>query len=255
MNKIVITLSGGSDSAVLLYLAANLYDEIHCITFNYRQRHQREVIYADMLRSDIEKLFPQKNIIRKCIDVGFLRELSPTSSLTNDKIETPDVREVRGEAQPLSYVPFRNMMFLSILCSYAESVQANKVWYGAAQADSLAGYWDGDKSFVKRINDLISLNRNNSITVEAPLINMSKKEIVEKGIKLKVPFNHTYTCYSGEYPCDAYSTSSSLRLKGFIDAGYIDPLLYKQQERINQIYKNSNCKFINYIDYPSEISI
>ena len=73
---------------------------------------------------------------------------------------------------------------------------------------------------------------------------MSKKEIILNGIELGVNFADTYTCYSGEYPCDAESASSALRLKGFVDAGFRDPLAYKQQDKLNKVYDSNNCKNI-----------
>jgi 7-cyano-7-deazaguanine synthase len=149
-----------------------------------------------------------------------------------------------GEAQPKSYVPFRNLMFLSILLSYAEKLKADEVWYGAAEADSLAGYWDGSVQFVDKMNQICLLNREIDVSVRAPLLKMSKKEIILYGVELGVKFGDTYTCYSGEYPCDANSASSALRLKGFVDAGLRDPLPYKQQDKLDAVYRDNNCKSI-----------
>ena len=243
-KKIVITLSGGMDSAVLLHKAAKEADEVYTVTFDYGQRHNREL---DNITDQLLHVKNYNNIkfYNTKLDTKFIKNIAPTSSLTNDDIDTPNVNEVMGEAQPASYVPFRNLMFLSIICSHAEAVGADEVWYGAAQADSLAGYWDGSEEFVEQINKVTALNRENRITIKAPLIEMSKKEIIKEGINLGVDFSLTYTCYSGEYPCDAESASSALRLKGFIDAGYRDPLLYKQQDKLNKIYEDNNCKIIN----------
>jgi 7-cyano-7-deazaguanine synthase len=135
-------------------------------------------------------------------------------------------------------------MFLSILLSYSEALKADKVWYGAAEADSLAGYWDGSIQFVDKLNQICLLNREVDVRVEAPLLKMSKKEIILNGVELGVNFGDTYTCYSGEYPCDAESASSALRLKGFVDAGFRDPLVYKQQDKLNKVYEDNNCKNI-----------
>ena len=149
-----------------------------------------------------------------------------------------------GDAQPVSYVPFRNMMFLSIACSYAESVGASVVWYGAAQADSLAGYWDGSIEFLNSINNVINLNRKSKISIEAPLIDKSKSDIIKEGVLLKVNLANTWTCYSNREDglADANTPSSSLRLRGFIEAGYKDPIQYVQQEKLNSLYKNKDCK-------------
>jgi len=243
-NKIVVTLSGGADSAVLLYKAAEEYNEVHTVTFFYGQRHHRELIAAEKQLINAKHDFPNVTITNKVLDVEFIKDIADTSSLTNDNIDTPNVNEVIGEAQPKSYVPFRNMMFLSILLSYAEKLKASEVWYGAAEADSLAGYWDGSVQFVDKMNEICMLNRENDIRVKAPLLTMSKKDIILNGVELGVNFADTYTCYSGEYPCDAESASSSLRLKGFIDAGLQDPLEYKQQDKLEKIYKEKNCKSI-----------
>lgn len=173
----------------------------------------------------------------------YLKDISPTSSLTNTNIDNPDISKIAGDAQPVSYVPFRNQMFLTICCAYAESIKAGTVWYGAAEADSLAGYWDGDNSFVYYINKLVSLNRETKITIEAPLISLSKAEIIRQGVLHGVSFKDTWTCYSDRVDglADVTTPSSSLRVKGFIDAGYRDPIKYIQQDKIDQLYIQNNC--------------
>jgi len=237
-KKIVVTVSGGMDSAVLLYMAVQKVgkNNVYPLFFNYNQRHIRELGCArGLVMNVLDKELKE-------IDVSFIRELAPTSSLTNDDIETPKVDEVMGEAQPKSYVPFRNLMFLSICCSYAESVDASEVWYGATQIDSLAGYWDAEENFVKKVNQVVKLNREKKIKVVAPLLSANKSDIVMKGVELGVPFDMTYTCYSGDMPADATSASSSLRIKGFLMAGYIDPMPYKQD--LTEIWQKHNCKII-----------
>tara|TARA_E500000318_G_scaffold70909_1_gene65697 strand:+ start:159 stop:911 length:753 start_codon:yes stop_codon:yes gene_type:complete len=240
-KKIIVTLSGGMDSSVLLYKAAEEYNEVHTVTFDYGQRHDKELEAAEKQLLNAKHDFPNVTLTNKLLDVKYIKDIADTSSLTNNNIDTPDVKDVMGEAQPKSYVPFRNLMFLSILLSYAEKMEADEVWYGAAEADSLAGYWDGSVQFVDRINQICLLNRENHIRVKAPLLNMSKKDIILNGVELGVNFADTYTCYSGEYPCDANSASSALRLRGFVDAGLQDPLQYKQQDKLDSVYKEKNC--------------
>lgn len=237
-QKIVVTVSGGMDSALLLYMAAKKVgiNNVFPLFFNYSQRHIREKQYA---HKQVEEI----GLKLKEVNVSFIRDLAPTSSLTNDNIDTPNVKEIMGEAQPKSYVPYRNLMFLSICCSYAEGVGADEVWYGATKIDSLAGYWDAEENFVERVNSVVCLNREKQIRVVAPLLEMDKKDIVEKGVELGVPFDKTYTCYSGELPADANSASSSLRIKGFLQAGYIDPMPYKQD--LTKVWEKHNCKVIN----------
>ena len=243
-KKVIITLSGGMDSAVLLYKAAELFKEVHTVTFDYGQRHDRELVAAKKQLLNAKHDFPNVTFTNKLLDVKYIKEIAPTSSLTNDDIDTPNVNDIMGEAQPKSYVPFRNLMFISILASYAEAVKASEIWYGAAQADSLAGYWDSSNEFINTFNNLAALNRETVIKLVAPLVKMSKKAIILDGVSLGVNFDDTYTCYSGEYPCDAESASSSLRLKGFIDAKLRDPLLYTQQDKLDAVYEKNGCKAI-----------
>ena len=249
-HKLVISFSGGMDSSVLLHMAADKgYRDIHLLSFDYGQRHKRELecikLQTDSIKNKYTKGKPV-NITTKTLNVGYIKSIATKSSLTNTDIDNPKIKEMAGDAQPISYVPFRNTMFLSIACAYAESNDCDTVWYGAAQADSLAGYWDSSIEYINNINNLISLNRKTKIKVEAPLIDMSKKNIVLEGIRLKVPFEHTWTCYSNREDglADAETPSSSLRLRGFIEAGYRDPIQYVQQTKINDIYLKNKCKLV-----------
>ena len=97
------------------------------------------------------------------------------------------------------------------------------------------------------MNNVLQLNRHNRIKIVAPLIEMSKKDIVKAGVLIyNIDFSKTWTCYAGNSLSDATTASSSLRLKGFIEAGYKDPLQYKQQEKLEELYKQNNCKEITY---------
>ena len=247
MKKLVLTLSGGMDSSVLLYMAQDRgYNEIHTITFDYGQRHKRELACVNKQINNFTETFSgwfNLKVTNKVLDVKYIKDIAPTSSLTNKDIDNPNISEMAGDAQPVSYVPFRNMMFLSICSSYAEGVGADTVWYGAAQVDSLAGYWDGSEEFVDTVNGVTALNRENRINIEAPLLVMSKAEIIEEGLRLGVKFNDTWTCYSDRKDklADATTPSSSLRVKGFMDAGYKDPIQYIQQEKLDGLYKENDC--------------
>ena len=248
MKKLVLTLSGGMDSSVLLYMAQDRgYNEIHTITFDYGQRHKRELTCVQKQLSNFNETFSgwvTYKTTNKVLDVKYIKDIAPTSSLTNKDIDNPKISEMAGDAQPVSYVPFRNLMFLSICAAYAEGIDADAVWYGAAEVDSLAGYWDGSKEFVDTVNQVTDLNREKRITIEAPLLNMSKAAIVKEGIRLGVTYGDTWTCYSNREDglADATTPSSSMRITGFIDAGYKDPIQYVQQEKLDGLYKENNCK-------------
>ena len=246
-KKLVLSISGGMDSVVLLHMAVDRgYKDINLITFNYGQRHIREI---DCIQDQIDAVKakdPNLSIDHYVADVGFIKYLAPTSSLTNTDIDNPDVSKMAGDAQPVSYVPFRNQLFNTIGCAYAEAKGADTVWYGAAEVDSLAGYWDGSQVFVDAMNNLTALNRENRIKIEAPLLTMSKEAIVEEGVRLKVDFGKTWTCYSNREDglADATTPSSSMRVKGFVDAGYQDPIQYVQQDKLSEVYMAKGCKKI-----------
>lgn len=246
-KKLVLAFSGGADSTVLLFMAAAQgYTEIHTVTFDYGQRHCREMQCVPLQKLNLQKKYPNVKFTNKVLDVSYLKDISPTSSLTNLDIDNPDISKIAGDAQPVSYVPFRNQMFITICCAYAESLKADEVWYGAAQVDSLAGYWDSSDCFVEDFNNLTALNRTHRITVQAPLLVMSKADIVRQGVELGVDFKDTWTCYSNREDglADATTPASSLRLQGFIDANYKDPIQYIQQEKIDKIYQQKGCKEI-----------
>jgi 7-cyano-7-deazaguanine synthase len=223
MNKCIVPFSGGIDSTVLLYHAvkAGDFDEVHAITFNYGQRHSKELICAC---NTADKL----DVRHKVIALDFFKYIT-TSSLTNPDIDVAKTRDVLGDAQTVNYVPFRNQMMLSICCAVAESVGANTVYHGAAQVDTQAGYWDGSNEFLDSINGLISLNRKHRIKIKAPLIEKSKHEIIKWGDELDIDFKDTWTCYEGKEKACGECTACSSRIQGFIDFGWPDPLEYSRR--------------------------
>jgi len=242
-KRLLLLFSGGADSTVLLHMAADRgYDEIHTISFDYGQRHKKELKCIEQQFEDIRSRYDVK-LFNTIIDARFLSKVSPTSSLTNTDIDNPDISKMAGDAQPVSYVPFRNQMFNTIACAYAESNDIPVVWYGAAEVDSLAGYWDGSNEFLDAFNNLTALNREHRIILEAPLLTMSKAAIVKEGVKLDVNFGKTWTCYSSRDDglADASTPSSSMRVQGFIDAKYQDPIKYVQQNRIDELYEQHGC--------------
>ena len=224
MSKAVVPISGGLDSSVILSLAASVHEEVYALTYNYGQKHNKEILYAGLQIDEYENIEEHK-----IIDISFFKDIAPTSSLTNDNIKVAHARDVLGDAQTVNYVPFRNQMLLSICSAIAESLEANTVFHGAAQVDTQAGYWDGSNEFLEAINSLTSLNRKHRIKIEAPLIELSKKEIIQWGVELDVSFRNTWTCYKGEDKACGECTACSSRLQGFIDAGYRDPLDYSKE--------------------------
>ena len=221
MSKCVLCYSGGMDSTVLLYHAARIHSEVHALSFVYGQRHLKEHEYA---QRNISKF--SKGVHHRVIDVSFFKDVASISALTNNDIDVAKAKDVMGDPQTVNYVPFRNLMLLSIACAAAETVGADTVYHGAAQADSVAGYWDGSSQFIDAINQVNLLNRRNKIKIEAPLLKMSKEEIIKYGVELGVSFGDTWTCYEGKEQACGTCTACSLRLKGFIDAKMQDPTPY-----------------------------
>ena len=220
MSKAVVPVSGGIDSSVILAYARSKHTQVFPVTFNYGQRHIKEIDCAKK----------QSGEVYKEINLSFFRDIASTSSLTNNSIDVAKTKDVLGDAQTVNYVPFRNQMLLSIACAYAESVGADTVYHGAALIDSQAGYWDGSTEFLDSINNLIALNRKNKINILAPLITLTKRDIILKGVEHDVSFVDTWTCYEGRDKACGHCTACSSRIKGFLDAGIKDPLQYERND-------------------------
>jgi 7-cyano-7-deazaguanine synthase len=222
-SKAVVPISGGMDSTVLLHLAASRYDKIITVNYDYGQKHRDKEINCASFQ--IESLDMPVDSLH--IKLPFFKDICQVSSLLNDNIAVAKAKDVMGDPQTVNYVPYRNLMLLSISLAIAENYGASAVFHGAAQADSVAGFWDGSVEFLNQINSIADLNRRHRIAVIAPLIDKSKAEIIKLGIKHNVDFSQTWTCYEGDEKACGECTACALRIKGFIDAGYIDPIPYK----------------------------
>jgi 7-cyano-7-deazaguanine synthase len=239
MSKAHVILSGGMDSSILLhYVTKELkYDEVYAITFNYGQRIIREIECAKYQ----SKACNVKE--HKIINMDFFREISTMSALTNTNLAIPKARDDIGNAQPLSYVPFRNLLLLTTAAGWAESIGASDLHYGAVQTDDFSGYWDTTSLFLNKVNDVYNLNRKNTIKVNAPFMSYSKDLVVKKGIDLQVDFRQTHTCYEGTDPACGECVSCSARIKAFIDNKTIDPIGYSKDIP----WSKYNCKELTYL--------
>jgi 7-cyano-7-deazaguanine synthase len=225
MAKALVILSGGMDSSILLHHVATRmrYDELYAITFNYGQRIIREIdcAKAQALDAGVTE--------HKIINMDFFRDISKMSALTNTDLKIPKAREDIGNAQPLSYVPFRNLLLLTTAAGWAESIGANDLFYGAVQTDDFSGYWDCTSSFLNKVNDVYNLNRKNTIKVNAPFMTWSKDQVVKEGIDLNINFLQTHTCYEGKEVACGECVSCAARIKAFIDNKTIDPIKYAKE--------------------------
>lgn len=239
MPKALVILSGGMDSTVLLHhVVKNLkYDDVYAVTFNYGQRISREIGCAAYQAT----VCGVKE--HKVINMDFFRDISKMSALTNTDLNIPKARDDIGNAQPLSYVPFRNLLLLTTAAGWAESIGAEHLYYGAVQTDDFSGYWDCTSMFLGKVNNLYALNRKNLIQVNAPFMHLSKEAVIKTGIELEVDFRQTHTCYEGTDPACGECVSCAARIKGFIDNKAIDPIAYKKTIP----WSDYGCKELNYL--------
>jgi 7-cyano-7-deazaguanine synthase len=239
MSKALVILSGGMDSTVLLHHVAHVldYKEVYAITFNYGQRIAREIECAKFQAKDCCVTE------HKIVNMDFFRDISKMSALTNTDLKIPKAREDIGNAQPLSYVPFRNLLLLTTAAGWAESIGAEHLYYGAVQTDDFSGYWDCTSLFLNKVNDVYNLNRKNNIQVKAPFMSFSKEEVIRTGINLQVDFRQTHTCYEGTDPACGECVSCAARIKGFIDNEAVDPIAYKKDIP----WSKYNCRELTYL--------
>ena len=217
-KKCILLYSGGCDSTTLLYWLKNKNYDVYTLSFLYGQKHGR--IELECAKYHIKKL----NINHKIIDITFMKDLiGDSSSLISDNVSIPDVKKILGHPQPSTYVPFRNLIFLSIALSYAESIGAKEVYYAAQRAD-IYGYWDVTEEFVERVNKLSQLNRMHQIQIKTPFVNMKKSEIVKVGLELNIDYSKTWSDYNIKKD-GVISATQSERIKAMKENGIIDELI------------------------------
>ena len=222
--KAVVLLSGGLDSSTTLAIAINLGYEVYPITFKYGQRHSKELESA-------KKISNYYGLKLKIIDIS-LDKIGGSALTDNyDVPERKDISEI-GDEIPITYVPARNTIFLSIALSYAEVIGAEKIFIGINALD-YSGYPDCRPEYVEEFNKLSRLAtkvgvEGRPIEIVAPLIFLKKGEIIKKGIELGVPYELTWSCYRGGEKACGRCDSCLLRLKGFMEADEKDPLEYEE---------------------------
>jgi len=220
----VVLLSGGLDSSVLLhYVTKKLaYSSIYVLSFQYGQKHTKELEMAKWQVKQISQVIEHKIIM---LDF-FPAIIAGSSSLVSGGTEVPDLQDLNDEQllQPSTYVPNRNMILLSLAAAYAEGHNCENIYYGA-QAHDQYGYWDCTQKFIDSINQILSLNRKKKVRIIAPFANLSKGEEVKIGIDLGVDFSHTWSCYKGgNTPCMSCPTCIE-RINAFKYAKITDPLI------------------------------
>jgi 7-cyano-7-deazaguanine synthase len=220
LGKAVVILSGGMDSSLCAYIAKQENDDLVALHFNYAQRTETKELQAFR---DITSSLGIKSKYE--IDLGFFSKID-TSSLVNKNLE---IRTDGVQADtPNTYVPYRNGIFISIATAILEKESADTLYIGVVSEDS-SGYPDCRGEFIKSIENSINLGTKDKtdIKIKAPLINLSKKDIVQKSIELGVPLELTWSCYKENDIACGVCDSCRLRLNGFRLADKKDTILYQ----------------------------
>ena len=219
-KKAICILSGGMDSTLASYMAKNDGYEIIAVHFNYGQRTQVRELKA--FRDICEDL---KILEKYEVDIPFFTQIG-ASALTDKNIDVPTGGIETGV--PITYVPFRNGIFLSIAAAIAEKEEATAMYIGVVQEDS-SGYPDCTDEFIADMKKAINqgTREDTHINIITPLVHLSKAQIVLEAIKLNVPLEHTWSCYKEENEACGICDSCRLRLNGFKVANQTDPITYK----------------------------
>ena len=218
----VVAVSGGMDSCVTAAIANEKF-ELAFAHINYGQRTEKRELKSFNKIADFYKV---KN--RLIIDFTHLSAIGG-SSLTDKNIKVTKA-DLTSKEIPSSYVPFRNANILSACASWAEVLNASKIFIGAVYEDS-SGYPDCRPVFFSAFEKMIQegTRPGTKIKIETPIINLSKAEIVKKGIELNAPLELTWSCYQNEVEACGECDSCALRLRAFQEAGIEDPIPYKMR--------------------------
>lgn len=223
-KKAVVLLSGGLDSTTALGIAHYEGFGLHTLSFDYGQRHRREVSAADAVAQHYQ--------VQRRQTVKIDLRTFGGSALTGD-LAVPHNRPLDHAAHeiPITYVPARNTIFLSFALAYAEVTGADDIFIGINAID-YSGYPDCRPAFLEAYGRMANLATKATVQdgrvfrLRAPLLYMNKAEIIRKGRELHVPYELTWSCYEGGALACGTCDSCILRLKGFAEAGYKDPIAY-----------------------------
>ncbi|MBD8828209.1 7-cyano-7-deazaguanine synthase QueC [Pseudomonas sp. CFBP 13602] len=220
-KKAVILLSGGLDSATVVAMAKAQGYACYTMSFDYGQRHRAELDAAARVARDL-------GVIQHKV-IGLDLDGMGGSALTDTSIDVP---ETLGEGIPVTYVPARNTVFLSLALGWAEVLEARDIFIGVNAVD-YSGYPDCRPEFIEAFERLANLAtkagvQGNGFTIQAPLQNMSKADIVKAGVALGVDYGLTVSCYQADDQGQACGKCDSCRLRaeGFAAAGVSDPTRY-----------------------------
>ncbi|ADY74018.1 exsB protein [Desulfurobacterium thermolithotrophum DSM 11699] len=224
MSSAIVILSGGLDSTTALYWAKKNFNKVFAITFYYGQRHSLEV---EMARIIAKKAKVEEHILFE-VDISKFGG----SALTDKNLEVPEtqsIEEIKERGIPITYVPFRNGIFLSIAAAYAETKNTTNL-VGGWNAVDYSGYPDCRPEFLAAMEEALNKgtklgSEGKSWKIHAPLINLTKGEIIKLGLSLGADYSYSISCYRGtEVPCGKCD-SCVLRAKGWMEVGKEDHLI------------------------------
>ena len=222
IKKAVILVSGGLDSTTVLSMAIDQGYQCHTLSFDYGQRHRSELEAAQRVSRTMA--VTQHKVVR--LDLGTIGG----SALTDVTIDVP---ETETEGIPVTYVPARNTVFLSIALGWAEVLGANDIFLGVNAVD-YSGYPDCRPQYIAAFETMANVAtkatvEGQNLSIHAPLIDMTKAEIVRAGMALGVDYSQTVSCYQASLDGLACGKCDSCRLRqqGFIEAGVKDPTRYQ----------------------------
>lgn len=216
-QKVVVIYSGGMDSFTVLNKALQQGREVYALSFDYGQRHVKELKVAAQV---CEKL----NVPHKIVDISAINQLIGGSSLTDD-IDVPE-GHYEAENMKSTIVPNRNMILLSLAVGYAVSLKASQVYYGAHSGDH-AIYPDCRPEFVQKMDDLCRIANYDAVEIFSPYLNDTKIDILTDGIKMGLDYSQTWTCYNGREKACGKCGACQERLEAFSLNNITDPIEYE----------------------------
>lgn len=222
MKRIAVCIiSGGMDSALAAKIAEKEGYEIIALHFNYGQRTETKELASFR---KIAKNVTAAEVYE--IDLPFFEQIG-ASALTDKSIEVPTGGVEEGV--PVTYVPFRNGIFLSIAASVAEKHGAEALFIGVVEEDS-SGYPDCRERYIEQMQKAINMGTKEEthLEIKMPLVALRKSQIVQKSLEMKVPLEFTWSCYKSEDEACGVCDSCRLRLRGFEEAGVKDPIVYNR---------------------------